>query len=439
MNDSQPAPHPSRSARRAIYTAIFAILALTVSVPFLSDTTTEWNEVYAAAANRLAQGEDLYPLHTNYTYPPFMAGVAYGVEAFGPTLGRILWLAINLIAVSFMIRWGWWLAGGRAWPDRPRDDAIFFLGLLCGLRYVLNGFSHLQTDMVIASLMVGGCVAVARGRSIASGLAFGLATAIKGPAFLWMGYLLYRRQFQSAGVMVVTILLASLLPDLIHPEPTGSIWLARWFQAKASLVDRDHHYPGVWASAIENNQSISGLVCRSLVGQWEKRDGEYLSRVVESESVSPGGMKSIIYLIESALAIATLVGFIRAGRLLPSTRRWAIEASLVLTLIVLVSPMSSKPHFASMILPGWVLARGAIEREYRSSAGFLMLALFGLNLGWNFWGDDVEFFALWIGAVTLGTAALWAGSLALLLFPATPRSNARHTTPSNPTTLPQAA
>jgi hypothetical protein len=435
--DRHSSPSRPQTTRRAIYGTIFAILAVTVSVPFMSDRTSEWDDVYAAAANRLAQGEDLYPLHTNYTYPPFMAGVAYGVEAFGPTLGRAIWLAINLIAVAFMIRWGWWLAGGRNWPDHPHDDAIFFLGLLCGLRYILNGFSHLQTDIVIASLMIGGAVAVARGRSIASGLAFGLATAIKGPAFLWMGYLLYRRQFRSAGVMVAVILLASLLPDLIHSEPTGSIWLARWFQAKASLVVRDQQYPGVWASAIENNQSISGLVCRGLVGQWQKQEGEYLSRVVPSDSITPRGMKSIIYAIESALAIATLVGFIRAGRLLPSTRRWAIEASLVLTLIVLVSPMSSKPHFASMLLPGWVLARGAIEREYRSSAGWLMLALFGLNLGWNFWGNDVEFFALWIGAVTLGTAALWAGLLVLLLFPAT---QARQMTPTiDATTLRRAA
>ncbi len=254
-----------------------------------------------------------------------------------------------------------------------------------------------------------------------------------------MGYLLYRRQFRSAGVMVVTTLLASLLPDLIHPDPAGSIWLVRWFQAKASLVDRDHQYPGVWASAIENNQSISGLVCRSLVGQWEKKEGEYLSRVVDSDSISPRGMKWMIYAIEFTLAVATLIGFICAGRLLPSTRRWAIEASVVLTLIVLVSPMSSKPHFASMLLPGWVLARSAIERDYRSSASFLMLAILGLNLGWNFWGDDVEFFALWMGAVTLGTFALWAGSLTLLLFPAPHQSPAGQPISNDPTTLRRAA
>ncbi len=120
MMDSQPTPRRLLSARRAIYGTTFAILVVIVSIPFLTDKTSEWDEVYAAAAKRLAEGENLYPLHTNYTYPPFMAGVAYGVEAFGPTLGRTLWLAINLVAVSFMIRWGWWLAGGRTWPDRQR-------------------------------------------------------------------------------------------------------------------------------------------------------------------------------------------------------------------------------------------------------------------------------------------------------------------------------
>jgi hypothetical protein len=469
-----------------VYGSLYLILALATAGPFLFETSTEWNEVYGAAGARLGRGEDLYPPHTPYTYPPLMGAVALVVESAGVSMGRVIWLVINLLAGGLLLGWGWWLtrspaagssegrdahaqdatsagnpltnspghlrrttacgslrdldtrwgesAGGESEnqraPDGPasragkisrrrswQEDVIFVLGLLCGVRYLLNGFSHLQTDIVIAALMMGGCWELSSRRPGWSGVLFGLATAIKGPAALWLGYLLFRGHGRAAGMMVVTTLCASLLPDLIAPAPNGSIWLSRWFQTQFSLVSKVDHYPGVWASTIENNQSLAGLVCRATIGQWERVGHEYVTSIVPEPILSPGEMKRIIYGIELGIGLVTLAAFLRNRRQAITRSGMALEAGVVLTLIVLVSPMSSKPHFAPMMLAGWVLARGALVSGHRLATLFLCLAVLGLNLGWNFWGGTVEFFALWSGAMTWGTIALWAGLMSLCFWP----------------------
>ena len=46
----------------------------------------------------------------------------------------------------------------------------------------------------------------------------------------------------------------------------------------------------------------------------------------------------------------------------------AAEFGIVLTLMLLLSPMSSKPHFCTLFLPGFCLARLAVNRSSRAAA-----------------------------------------------------------------------
>jgi hypothetical protein len=421
---------------------MFMVLALAAAVPILLEKSTEWDEVYAAAARRLIHGEDLYPRDTNFTYPPFMAIVAVGIESVGPRAGRWLWLAINLLAATLAVRAAWRASGGNGWPKTRADDLVVLVGLFCGLRYILNGFAHLQTDIVIAALMLLGCERITRQKSMAAGILWGLATAIKGPALLLIGYLIYKRRVAASIAMAATIMMASLSTDLFYPAPTGSLWVQRWFQIQSAVLSNAEQYPGVWASTIENNQSLAGLVGRATVGVWQSRGSEFLTGVADQPRYSATDVKRILLAIELLLGVVSLGAFlIASGRQENSHRRIATECGIVLTLIVLVSPMSSKPHFISMILPGWLLARSAVIHQKPTSAGMLALALLGLNIGWNFFGNQIEFFALWTGAMTLGTIALWIGLVHMLCRPDSDGKDRQANPPSDftngPTSLTQ--
>jgi hypothetical protein len=384
-------------ARPRLYGAMFLVLSAAATIPILFESSTEWDEVYGQAARRLSTGQ------------AFIAEVSIAIEAAGPRVGRWIWLTINVLAAGIAIRSGWQAAGNRGYPRSAVEDAIFCLGLLCGLRYLLNGFSHLQTDVLIACLMLLGCERISRGQSRWAGCCWGLAAAIKGPALLWIGYLLFRRQWVASIVMAGTLAAASLLPDLLHPTGDGSLWIGRWLQTQATVVSRDQQYPGVWASTIENNQSLAGLVGRLTVAEWRQAHGQYITSVPAEPWWSVQATKWILYSIEAVLAIVTFAAMVRTTSKTNSAERTAIECGLVLTLIVLVSPMSSKPHFITMMLPGWLLARSALSNARPFSVVMLIAAVTGLNIGWNFFGDQIEFLALWTGAMTIGTLALWSG------------------------------
>jgi hypothetical protein len=91
------------------------------------------------------------------------------------------------------------------------------------------------------------------------------------------------------------------------------------------------------------------------------------------------------------------------------------EFGIVVTLMLLVSPMSSKAHFGVLILPAFCLARFAVHNRDRTILA-LVAAAAALAVACN--RDLVGYIAytsmLWIGTVTLCTLLLWLGCVLAL-------------------------
>jgi len=90
---------------------------------------------------------------------------------------------------------------------------------------------------------------------------------------------------------------------------------------------------------------------------------------------------------------------------------------MVLLLMLLLSPMSSKAHFCTLFLPGFAVARAAWQRGSASLAGWLLAAnLIGLPaLSW--FGKFTAQVSLYYGAVSLKALLLLiaCGSALILL------------------------
>src|SRR5262249_32464402 len=93
----------------------------------------------------------------------------------------------------------------------------------------------------------------------------------------------------------------------------------------------------------------------------------------------------------------------------------ALEASVVCALMLLFSPMSSKPHFATLLLPGFLVARSAAARRSVGLGACLAVAVAaGLLSDQDLWGGRLYRLFLWRGSATAAALALLAGCAALL-------------------------
>src|SRR5262249_36821300 len=138
----------------------------------------------------------------------------------------------NASALVILIMEAWRLSGGAALEgNRPaprREHLIFALGLLCGIFYALDALSNQQSDLVVAALVIIGCRLLIRDRGAGSGVMFGLAAGIKCTPLLWSGYLVWRKRWLAAGLMLLVALAINWLPELTHPRPTSQSRLEEW-------------------------------------------------------------------------------------------------------------------------------------------------------------------------------------------------------------------
>jgi alpha-1,2-mannosyltransferase len=320
-------------------------------------------------------------------------------------VGRAVWFLINVAAVSLLGCWGWSASGGppligRRWETR--QYLILLLGLLCAIRFIQDGLDHQQTDLVIGALLLGGCVAILRERFFLAATAIGLAAAMKCTPLLFVGYFLWRRKWAAAGWVVVLAVVCNLLPNLVSSPPTEGLWVGVWFHNLIRPMGQADYRPGDWYTSIIFNQSLSGAAYRFFETTGVDAGGKGIERV---GAVGPLALKMITLGAEGLVLIGALWAFLKSR-----STRVNLECSVVLLLMLLLSPVSSKPHFCTMLLPGLILARLAVEKMDRWQWGFVIGTIVAGNaMIPNFVGRANGDMGLWLGTVTLAAMLLLVG------------------------------
>jgi hypothetical protein len=399
-------------------TAVGGVLLLGMGISFCRRHDSEWEQVYVSAAARLWRGEDIYRMGENYLYPPFMAFAALPFLSLPAPLLRLLWFGINVVCLFALLRWSWRVAGGGQLEGDHKstrsERLAAVLGCLCGISYLENCLAHQQTDIVIAAMLAGGCLLLRRGRPLSAATAFGVAAACKCTALLWAPYLLWRgRTF--AGLWLVVIAFAmNLMPDLIRPAPEGCCWLDEYASGFLKPLTASDHYIGTWGSDAVYNQSLTGLGQRwcTTNWKWERTDCTVGPR---SPLLRPQTLRVWVYGVELSLLAAALWICGQPFRNLGADagdEQFALECGMVLLFMVLLSPMSSKAHFGTLILPGFYLARTAIRSRARLLMAILAAAVvLGLLCNKDPLGEKLYTLSLWYGVVTWQALILLAGCL----------------------------
>ena len=123
------------------------------------------------------------------------------------------------------------------------------------------------------------------------------------------------------------------------------------------------HYVGTWGSDAVYNQSLNGLGQRWCTTQWN-----WLATDCTVGLALPSSLRKRcafgIYAIELSLLATVLWICGRPFRKLGNDycgELNALECSMILLLMVLLSPMSSKAHFGTLVLPGFCFSAASVR------------------------------------------------------------------------------
>jgi hypothetical protein len=388
--------------------ALVAVL-IVAAVPFCLRKPADWDDVYVPAAERLRGGEDIF--QRAFVYPPASALLGVPFTYLPRMASLFLWYGISATALVVLVHGAWRLAGGGRFPGPTvprREHLVLVAGCLFGLPFAFDCFGNRQTDLLVSALVVTGCLNLRAGRGVVSAVWFGLAAGLKCTPLLWAPYLALRRRFGAAAVVAAVAAGVNLVPDVLYPAADGSR-LLQWVRVFLAPMARGNHDPGMWACGINFNHSVAGVANRWLV--WERgwEHGQMLPRP-RAARVTPATLKAIVYGTDIAILVLAVIVCRRRSGISGRRNSWGwpnhplragvLEYCLVILLMLLLSPQSSKPHFCTLILPGFCLARVALGRRDAILGVILATAAVGAQLSnKDLWGVAVYDAVMWYGSV----------------------------------------
>jgi len=419
-NDSPPAARGEWKLSGGAIAIAISMLLIILGIQTVLRNSSEWQDVYVAAGREMMAGKDIFSAGFGYAYPPFVAMIAAPLSLVPAWLSKLLWFAGSAIGLVVMVTASWRLAGGVPLNRTALLAKGEFFSLLCGLAinlgFILNAFAHQQTDVIIGGLVMAGALLLRDQRDLRGGSLVGLAAAFKATPLLWSPYLLLRGRWASAAAVMIVAIAVNLLPDAVVPSPRGGWWLGMWFNDFILTTQAFDAPLGLWASAIEYNQSLGGTLQRLINS---KLVFDPIIAFVPRPILGPVSLKVVAY---SSFILLITISVIAANRArrgatfavgLPD--RESYEFSLVLILMLLLSPMSGRTHFVILLLPTFCLVRFTAAVGDRLTAFILAaVALLVLPPYRYLVPANIHGALLWAGATTVATLLLWIGCIRVL-------------------------
>jgi alpha-1,2-mannosyltransferase len=313
---------PSRSRR--VLVAVAAIVLLAAVFWLKGRTAMADFEVNYRAGGRLLAGETLYRTadrHWQFKYSPFSALVYLPLSFLPLPAAKAIWFGLVAAAIAAVV-----LLSRRILATAGRPS-IWATGLAAAVlaRFFLRELQLGQINAVITVLLLLMVIELrsAGGRrpaaALRAGIFWGLATALKPYAVIFLPYFILKRRFRPllAGLGVVAVSLA--VPVVFYgPAGLGTV-LAEWVRTLSAST------PGLFNT--QDNVSLMGL----------------LAKWTGDTPLSAGLFAGLTVL----LALLTLAAVLR-GRNVPDPL--PLDAGLLLLFIPLLSPLGWDYTFLSAYL-----------------------------------------------------------------------------------------
>ncbi len=294
--------------------------------------------LYPHAAECLLRNEVLQNCEVYFTYPPAFAFLMIPFVPLPIGLRTVLWYVITIAATVACLRLCEALAGRLVANRWSEAEVAWFriIALVLSLRFILAVFESQAYDMLVFVFVLAGLWGLAGNRSALGAGSLAVAAALKATPLIFLPYLLLKRRFLPAAVFSLVFLAVSLLPDLFF-TPNGEAW-GHYFLDWLSQVAKPalgHDPTGAkqvfWMALNIHNHSLRGMV----------------SALVD-ELNNPAAHARFLYAAYAVFIAAVGVLLVRSPRRADFI---AVDGSIVLIAMLMLSPMTSRSHYVVLLLP----------------------------------------------------------------------------------------
>jgi hypothetical protein len=343
---------------------IFIVTAVAFSaVPLLhyfrGRTIMDYKLWYDTGKHVLA-GDEIFFLRSgkyDFMYPPSCALFLASASLLGQAGLILLLVAINSAAWFSSARLAAILANGHRFVN---NVWLYLIPSLLVIVYIWSSYHLGQPNLVLLALMLGAFVALRAKREVSAGALIALAAAIKAFPVIAIIYLIYRRYWNAALSVVVTLtFLLLILPAPFRGFERAWCDLEKWssgmLKYDAAAVAQRPMRSYTW-----KNQSLVSVSNRLL-------------RHVDADAASAPHMPIYVNLVDLkfrtvnaiiisvALALGILFITVMPQRGMRTAESDAIEFALLLLIMLMITPLSFGYFFSWLMLPfavitQWVLA-----------------------------------------------------------------------------------
>lgn len=299
-------PFARSSTRTRLLLAILAAVSLVTLFSTRVSRKMPDFEVYWTAGTRALAAQPLYRAedgHFQFKYLPGFAVLASPLSLLSLAKAKALWFALSAVLMVLLL----WLSL-LALPALHRSPPLLVvLTFVAMAKFYAHELVLGQVNLLFAAIVTLGVVLLRRRRDVGAGLLFALAVVVKPYAILFAPWLASRRSKLPAAAMAAGLIIMLLLP------------IARYG----------------WAGNLELLRGWWSTVTATTAPNLTNQDNVSLAAFFTKWMGASGAANAL-----AAAAAAALLGLamlVVAGRgTLPATD--ALEASLILVMIPLVSP-----------------------------------------------------------------------------------------------------
>ncbi|MFH1418479.1 MAG: glycosyltransferase family 87 protein [Planctomycetota bacterium] len=415
----------------------------------------DWRSFYHESVYVWERGE-IAPGTAMFGYLPATFFALWPFSLSPQPAGLVAFVLLNAVAAVAS-----WILLLRHWFDRgdmPDVGAFVWPVLL-----TVGHFQHVQQanqfTIWVLLLCVAGLTLLMRRREWAGGFVIGLAACIKVTPFVFLPYLLIRRQWRAVAGLLLAIVLLDVVPSVVFFGPRGAIdehskWLRRaeWYSARRMIEDpllrvRRHgnncSYAvvlGRWLRSTENAEYqviLSGDPPPDVIAETSAalQPNEYLvldpmptagtvwahrrDKIPDVPRYHVADLSAnavwYVWACTLAAAVGALMLFTMRYRMTPpGGSGWTAEVSLWLLMMFWLTPMM-RDYYLALALPAYVVVwRAALvqtsagRRSFGPAFAAAALAFFAATvpcLGWN----DANWYGFHLAATAaLAAATAWA-------------------------------
>ncbi len=397
----------SRSWTRRIF---IAACVVAVAVQWVAIVQRRANhlgdfDVSREFGRRFLAQQYLYAGGVHYPYMPSAAMYFAPLAVINPGLGIALRYSVAVGCLWLTLRMLKKMVLGRSQEISSKGFAVVSLTLVLGSHYIIRDLDDGGPHLILLAVLVGGIYCAWKGQESIGALWFGLATALKAPAGLFLLFFVWKRQWRMAAGTVAATAFWVALP-MVWMGPAG--WWrhqVEWTRVAFRSVVGDRTAVAEMSEQRVQNQALRPAVMRYLVTYPE---GHAL-RLPHPGYVP---VMNLHPMTANRLATGVMLGLLaifgwrtRRRHQEKPDPEWLLEASAVLILALLLSPVTWLQHLVLMVPAFYLIvaeAWGFRKLGKAASAAMAAYVVFALVLNREVLGKDLYLLLLSYHTHTLG-------------------------------------